>query len=139
MLQFLHKILAFILAVVVLFSSFSFVVEKHICMGEVTDTSYFGHVDSCGMDDGDCDNKEFPLEKIQKENCCNDIQELIPGNQNEQQALQSLEIEQVQFILAYTYTCLDLFKEKEEQVPLKYYLPPLVDKDINVLYQNFLI
>ncbi len=139
MLQFLYKILALILAFIVLFSSLSFTVEKHICMGKVTDVSYFGGADSCEMIDENCDVNDSSETKIQKEKCCNDVHELIPGNQNEQQALQSLEIEQVQFIIAYIYTYINLFEDKNDIIPHRDYTPPIVDKDINILYQSFLI
>lgn len=139
MLQFLHKIIALILAFIVLFSSFSFTVEKHICMGEITDVSYFTAADSCGMIDEDCDINNSSETKIQKEKCCNNVHELIPGNQNEQQALQSFEIDPVQFVFAYTYTYLNLFEAKEKTIAFDYYPPPQVGKDIQVLYQTFLI
>lgn len=139
MLQVLHKILAIIIAFVVVFSSLSFSVEKHVCMGEVTSTSFFNEADSCGMTSDDCDINK-PLEtKIQKEKCCNDIYELIQGNQNEQQALNSLELNQLQFILTFTYTYLNLFEESTDLNIFNIYSPPLVDRDINVLYQTFLI
>ena len=139
MLQFLHKIIALILAFIVLFSSFSFTIEKHICMGEITDVSYFIAANSCGMTDEDCDINDSSEIQIQKEKCCNDVHELIPGNQNEQQAIQSFEIEQVQFIIAYTYIYINLFEDKNDIIPYRDYTPPLVDKDINILYQTFLI
>jgi hypothetical protein len=134
-----HKILSLILAFTVLFSTISFTVEKHICMGEVTDATYFISVESCGMTVEDCEMAIDAQEKVQKEKCCQDIQELIPGNQNEQQAIDSFELDQVQFILAFASTYLDLFEENTDQVTFKYYTPPLVGKDINVLYQTFLI
>lgn len=139
MLQVLHKILAIIIALVVLFSSLSFTVEKHVCMGQVTDTSYFAKADNCGMISDECDVNNSLETKIKKEKCCNNIQELFPGNQNEQQALQNFEINKVQFALAFNFTYLDLFKQKNEFIPFIEYSPPLVGKDIIVLYQNFLI
>jgi len=135
----LHKILSVFLAFIVLFSTFSFTIEKHYCMGEVTDSAYFVDVASCGMEVEDCETAIDMETKIQKEKCCQDIQELIPGNQNEQQAIGNFELDQVQFILAFASTYLDLFEENTDQVTFKYYTPPLVDKDINVLYQTFLI
>ena len=135
----LHKILSVFLAFIVLFTTFSFKVEKHYCMGEVTDSAYFVDVESCGMEVGDCENAIDIESKIQKEKCCQDIQELIPGNQNEQQAIDSFEFNKVRFVLAYTYIFLNLFEENKDLIPFKYYSPPLVDKDINVLYQTFLI
>ena len=137
----LHKILSVFLAFTVLFSTLSFSVDQHICMGEVTDTSYFSDADSCGM------NMEVEAciidgpshDLVQKEKCCNDIHELIPGNQTEQQALQNFEIEKVQFLIAFSYTYVNLFEDDTDEIPFRSHSPPLVDKDINVLYQTFLI
>lgn len=139
MIKYFHKILSVTLALTVLFSTISFTVEKHICMGEVTDSTFFIDVESCEMTVEDCEMVIDTQKKIQKEKCCQDVQELIPGNQNEQQAIESFELNQVQFILAFTSTYLDLFEENTDLTPFKYYAPPLVDKDIKVLYQTFLI
>lgn len=139
MLQVLHKIIAFILALIIFFSTLSFTVEKHICMGEVTDVAYFNKADACGMITDDCENT-VPFEtKIQKERCCNDVQELIPGHQNEQQALQKLEINQVEFILAFHFSYLNLFETSKDITPHVSYIPPLVNRNIQILYQTFLI
>jgi hypothetical protein len=139
MLQVLHKILAIIIALVVLFSSLSFTVEKHVCMGEITDVSYFNEADNCGMTPEDCDMEKPSEPIINKEKCCNDVHELVPGNQNEQQALKNLEIDQLQFILSYTLSSLILLEEEKELNSFLVYSPPLVDKDVQVLYQTFLI
>ncbi len=139
MLQVLHKIIAFILALVIFFSTLSFTVEKHVCMGEVTDVAYFTEADSCGMIADECENM-LPSETIiQKEKCCKDVHELIQGHQNEQQALQKLEINQVEFILAFTYTYINLFEINNENTVYVNYTPPLVKKDIQILHQTFLI
>ena len=136
-----HKILSVFLAFTVLFSTLSFSVDKHICMGEVTDTSYFSDADTCGMimEEETCAVDRIHTDKVQKEKCCNDIHELIPGNQTEQQALQSFEIAKAQFILVFSYALVNLHKEKKQFIPFDYHSAPLVDKDINVLYQTFLI
>ena len=136
----LHKILSVFLAFTVLFSTLSFSVDKHICMGEVMDSSYFSDADSCGMimEVEDCNIDGF-TDEVQKEKCCNDIHELIPGNQTEQQALQSFDIEKVQFLIAFSYTYINLHEDDTDKVPFRDHSPPPVDKDINVLYQTFLI
>ena len=141
MVQVLQKILALILAFIVLFTSFSFTVEKHVCMGEVTDVSYFTDADSCGMEmeEEDCTMDKNNEEHMQQEKCCVNVQELIPGNQNEQQAINSLELDQVPFILAFTYTFLNLYEVKEDPKPFIASSPPIVDKDFQILYQSFLI
>ena len=140
MLQALNKLIAIIIALVVLFTSFSFTVEKHVCMGEVTNTSYFSDADYCEMAVDECDTNDLDGSNIQNEGCCSNVQDLIPGNQNVQQALDKLEVNDIQFILAFTYTYQNLFNEKENISPFVNYSPPiLVDKDICVLYQTFLI
>lgn len=55
------------------------------------------------------------------------------------EAIDSFELSQVQFVLAYTYTYLGLFEENKEVIPFNDYSPPLVNKNIQVLYQTFLI
>lgn len=139
MFEMIRKIFAFFLATVVMFSSFSYTVEKHICMGEVTDVSFFDSSDGCGMKDDDCAEAPTSETVIRKEKCCHTVQELIPGNQNEQKALDKVEINQLQFVFAYTYAYLNLFEENFEISTFHYVPPPLADKDINVLYQTFLI
>lgn len=140
MIQILHKFLALILAFIVLFTSFSFTVEKHICMGEVADVSYFGEADSCDMvmEEEEC-VMDTSCDSMEQEQCCNDIQVLIQGNQNEQQAIAGFELNQLQFVFAYAYTYINLFEVKENITPFITSLPPSVDKDFQVLYQSFLI
>jgi hypothetical protein len=110
-------------------------------MGEVTDTSYFSDADSCSMNMEleDCAIDGLTDHKVQKEKCCNDIHVLIPGNQTEQQALQNFEIEKVQFLIAFSYTYVNFYEDDTDEIPFRSHSPPLVDKDINVLYQTFLI
>ena len=139
--EILHKILSVFLAFTVLFSTLSYSVDQHICMGVVTDTSYFSDADSCGMimDLEDCNIDGLSDDKVQKEKCCNDIHELIRGNQTEQQALQSFEIQKAQFLIVSSYTYINLHENDTDKAPFRDHSPPLVDKDINVLYQTFLI
>ncbi len=136
MLQSLYKILALILAVIVLFSSFSFTIEKHICLDEVTVSSH-GNTDShCEMDFGDCESNKSDEPS---DECCFDNQVLIIGNQNVKIISQKIEVSQAKFVLAYAYTYLNLFQDKKEINSFLDFSPPIVDKDYQVLYQSFLI
>ena len=140
MLQILHKILALILALAVLFSTLSFTVEKHVCMGEVTSVSYFEQVESCGMEEMACDDGDRHTDQIDRSRCCDNISELIPGDTLEQQAIEGLEIEQYQFLASYiTSYLLGLEKaDLTDQIDLGPD-PPTLERDIQVLYQTFLI
>lgn len=136
MFQVLHKILSVIIALVVLFTSLSFTIEKHICEDEIMDVSVITNSDYCDMHDMD-NNVNGHDEK--DDQCCVENINLIPGNKNVQEAINHLEINQVKFILAFNYTYLDLFEKRENIVPFTDTSPFIVDKDLQILYQTFLI
>lgn len=108
-------------------------------MGEITDVSYFNNVESCGMIEDECKNEDITHNSFNKVNCCDNIHQLIQGNQTQQQALDNFKIDQVQFIIAYSYSYLDLFEERKDITLHNFYPPPLVNRNIQVLYQTFLI
>jgi len=64
---------------------------------------------------------------------------LIPGNKNEQQAIDKLEINQVKFIVAFNYTYLNLFEAKDNFVSFVDTSPLIIDRNYQVLHQTFLI
>ncbi len=138
--QFLNKIASGFLALIVLLSSFSFTINKHICGGEVANTTLFISADNCGMEMQTCENKSSKqVTSFQKEPCCKDISELIQGNDNNQQAKEfQLNIPTLEFLTTFIYTYLNNFKETTS---LKYvtYKPPLVFKNIQSLFQVFRI
>ncbi|MCF6222434.1 MAG: hypothetical protein L3J34_01770 [Flavobacteriaceae bacterium] len=105
-------------------------------MGEITNVSYFTSSEPCGMN---METHDFNNQNFQNEKCCNDIQQLISGNKNEQQALDKLEINNVKFILAYTYTYLNLFEKRDDISTFIDTSPHILDRDYQVLYQTFLI
>ena len=95
--------------------------------------------DTINNDTAVCDSDNILHQNIKKEKCCDSVFELFSGNQVEQQALLTLEIEKAQFILAFAYTYINLSSEYSEAIIFNFHPPPLVDKDITVLYQTFLI
>ncbi len=139
MIQFLHKILVLILAFIVLFSSFSFTTEKHVCVVKSTDISYVRDADFYDMSVEECDLHNSTGSKEQLEDCCFDAHDLIPGNQNIQQVVESFELSKIQFIFAYSYAYSHLFEVKEDITSFIDFSPPYVDRDVQVLYQTFII
>jgi len=127
------------MALLVLFSSFSFTVHKHLCGNEIADVSYIVEAESCSMEMNVCENNDTSQQKIEKEPCCKNILEVIEGNQNEQQALQNLEIQQVQFIVLFVDSYINLFEKANTDAFNKEYSPPLIVKNIQVLDEVFLI
>jgi len=137
--EILHKISSISMALLVLFSSFSFTVHKHMCGNEVADVSYVIEADSCGMEMNVCENNNSSEQNIEKEPCCKNISEIVEGNQNEQQALQSLEIQQVQFVAAFINSYVSLFDEAKTATSYNDYPPPLIVKNIYKLDEVYLI
>lgn len=138
--QIFHKILSISLALIVLLSSFSFTINKHICGGEVANMTLFISADNCGMDMQVCENEVSKKQTvINKEACCNNISELIKGNDNNQQAKQyQLEIPQMEFLVTFVYTFITKFKETTNSQYVMY-KPPLVYKNRQTLFQVFII
>jgi hypothetical protein len=129
--QNLHQITAFSLALIVLISSVSFTVNKHICGGKVANTTLFVSADNCGMDMAVCEAKPVSNKSsLTKEPCCKDVSEFVPGNDIPQQALQATSLTQsdlvFQLVNAYITKATRITTEK--QTLLRFYRPPILLK-----------
>jgi len=131
--QYLSKIASFFLALMVLFSTFSFTVEKHYCGESLMDVSFIGDADTCGMD--------MEKRSAKKKNCCKDEVHYMEG-QDELQQIQSddLNFSKEQFLVSFYISYTDLFVENKSS-KTSFKNPYLPDLPINyqVLYQSFLI
>ena len=121
-----------------LFSTFSFTVEKHLCGGEIADYSFVGNLERCEMPKSNHSNsKETSQNKIP---CCQDIVETIESSNDVITVVKELNVEQIQFVAAFVYSYINLFEGMEQHsIPFKDYSPPLITKNISVLYNTFLI
>ena len=132
------KISSVLIACMVLFSTTSFAVSEHYCGGDLVDSSVFSKAKSCSLDM----EMSSPIEgcTIQKDNCCKDLVIQIEG-QNELIPLATdLNFDQQVFIASFVYSYLNSFEELGDKTfNFKYYTPPLVDNDLQVLFQTFLI
>ena len=127
------KISSFLLALLVLFSTFSFTVEKHFCGDFLMDVSFIGHADGCGMD----------MEKVsaKKKSCCKDEVHHIEGQDELQQtSVDEFNFSKQQFLASFYISFNDLFTENEsKKTYYKDFSPPDIPLDYQVLYQSFLI
>ena len=131
--QYLSKIASFFLALMVLFSAFSFTVEKHYCGESLMDVSFIGDADTCGMD--------MEKRSAKKKNCCKDEVHYMEG-QDELQQIQSddLNFSKEQFLVSFYISYTDLFVEnKSNKTNFKNPYLPDIPIDYQVLYQSFLI
>lgn len=124
------------LAVLVLLSTMSWTVDKHLCMGRVMDISFFGGAKGCGMDEAfsviGMENKE--------NHCCDDESFTQLGQDDLTFSWSGLNLENQVFWVAFYQSYLDFFVPLKELLdPSEKYPPPILVEDIHVLDQVFLI
>jgi hypothetical protein len=136
--QFFKKISAILMAFVVLFSTMSFSVSQHYCGDFLVNSALFSKAESCGMEmQNPTSNNNCELTK---KNCCSDVVKQVEGQSNLKIDFSNLTFEQQYFVAVFTYTYLNLPEGiSTNNNPFNQYSPPLVDKDIAVLYQVFRI
>lgn len=136
--QIIHKISSTVLASIVLFSTFSFTVDKHYCGDYLVNTSIFSKAKGCGMKM----QKSISVDRCEtiKKDCCKNESTYVEGNDAEQQAIYQQVVEQLFFVAAFAEVFTNLFNEKVcDNFAVHYYIPPLIQKDIRVLFENFRI
>jgi hypothetical protein len=136
--QLIEKIGAVFMACVVLFSTMSFTISEHYCGEMLVDSAIFSKAESCGMEM----EKPAHLEdhNVQKDNCCSDVVIQIEGQNELMSDVSSLSLDQQVFIASFFYSYVNLFEGLDTNiVPFKYYSPPLLIKDIQLLDEVFLI
>ncbi|WP_449288675.1 HYC_CC_PP family protein [Mariniflexile aquimaris] len=134
--QFVHKSFSVLLALLVLFSTVSFTIEKHFCGDVLVDVAVFSEAQKCGMEAYEKDQ-----EAITKKSCCKDEMNVVQGQKELKHAtFDDLDFQQQLFITSFTYTFINLFEGLPNLIiPHKDYSPPNLVADIQVLDQVFII
>ena len=128
--QTFSKIVSILLALLVLFSTFSFTVEKHYCGEFLMDVSFTGDAEDCGMN----------MEKVRKKCCKDEVHQIDGQDELQQTSPDDFNFQKQQFLVALTIAYHNLFLEKESDKSIyKDFPPPDNLKDFQVLYQSFLI
>lgn len=133
-----HQIASVLLAFLVLLSTFSVTVEKHFCGDFLVDVSYFGNLQGCSLEmDSSCETSKRTIKK----KCCKDeIQQIDGQDELQKVSVEKFDIQKQQFVLAFAFSYHNLFSSFSSEEKLhKYYSPPDVVKDIQVLHEVFLI
>lgn len=133
------KIASFAMALLVLFSTVSFTVEKHFCGDFLVDIAYFGNTNGCAdsLVTDSCDTHK----KTTKKNCCKNEVEKIEGQDNlKQETTKELTFQKQYFLLSFITSYSNLFINLNKHiVPHKYYYPPKLTNNIQILHQVFII
>ncbi|MCR9264045.1 MAG: hypothetical protein NXH86_07785 [Flavobacteriaceae bacterium] len=117
-----------VMALLVLASTVSWTVDKHICMGKVQDISFFAHADDCGMD--------MEMEK----SCCDEESFTVQGQDDLKISFDDFSVGQQLFLVSFVHSYFYLFEDKVEEISsFRDYAPPPLIQDVQVLHQTFLI
>ncbi|MEZ2414974.1 hypothetical protein ACA086_08405 [Muriicola sp. E247] len=126
------------MALVVLFSTFSFALEQHYCCDVLVDFSFFGEAESCDMDGQNMMYSD--ASSLSKKDCCDDELLAVDGQDKLNISFENLNFEQLQFFASFVFSYLNFFEGLTENiVSFSDYPPPLLVKDILILDQTFLI
>jgi len=130
--KYLSKILSFLLALLVLFSTLSFTFEKHFCGDTLVDVSLFKQADKCATES---------IEIAQKKTCCKDEVEVVKGQDELKFSdFEGLDIQPRLLVTIFTYVYLNPLQDIDKYVvPHINYSPPNLVTDIQVLDQVFII
>lgn len=133
-----HRFGSLIMALLVLFSTMSFTVDKHFCGSILVDKAIFSEAKTCGMEVDLATRIEMASEE--EDMCCSNETIAVDGQDELKISFKSLDKDQQVFLKTFTSTYLNLYEGLPEQiVPYRNYSPPLLVQDILVLDQVFII
>ena len=131
------------LSILVLFGSTSFTVSMHFCMEQMESIAFFKDAQECEMMTQtppchkDEDNTEGDHEDV--DGCCEDRVNLIEGQDEFKEAV-SVSVPSLQFFaVLYAAAFHSLASPLLESYNYKTYFPPIIERDIPVLVQSFII
>lgn len=124
------------MAFLLLLSTVSWTVDKHLCMGRVMDVALFVNAEDCGM--------KAAMDLLEEEgienHCCDDESFTIHGQDDLRLSWDDLALDQQNFLVVITHSYLELFRTySNEKLPSETYPPPILVYDIQLLDQVFLI
>lgn len=126
-----------VLALLVLFSTFSFTINEHICGGLKMSMAIGIAAENCGME-----LEQVPTDAttVQQTPCCNDISTFIQGQDELQHNYDDIAFTTQTFITAFVYHYIYVLPAVDtEKAVYKPYIPPPLVKDIQLLDETFLI
>ncbi|WP_338357002.1 HYC_CC_PP family protein [Yeosuana marina] len=134
----LHKIMAFFMALVVVFSTMSFTINMHYCGDTLVETAIFHKAKGCGME------MQLPITKsgcsVEKKGCCTDKHVTVKGKDELNTSYDNLTLDQQQFVASFVYAYINSFESFDEnRISFSEYPPPLIVKSIFKLDETYLI
>lgn len=140
-----RKISAILLSLLVLLSSTSFTFNMHFCMGQLESVALFSDVDPCEMAQQKTPcasikhNPDCKYKQVAKKGCCEDRTLVLEGSE-ELSIVKSVSIPDVHMTaVLYAMVSFIFTSPSVSHYSFNDYSPPLIERDIPVLIQSFLI
>jgi hypothetical protein len=134
----LRSIVSILIAVVILVSTTSFTVSMHLCGGHVASVSFLDKAAPCAMEQMPPCHQQL----MKKFGCCEDHEFKVEGKDLSSKIQEVVQLQHQQFSwvldLPVVYKIIST-TESVSNFSYAYYSPPLLDRDITVLKQSFLI
>ena len=130
----MKKTFSVLLALIILLSSLNFSLSAHYCGQTIVDVALFGEAEACPMADEMNNDSE-------EETCCSDRQIFIEGEDYlSSKSFEKQEVEKIDILIAELQFHIELLLEEEHTHSfLAHYTPPLIEQDITLAVQSFLL
>lgn len=129
------------MAAVLVLSTMSFSVHKHFCGAFLVETSFIVPTHGCDMDmNVNTQLPQFSCELAAVKSCCNDVHELIQGQDTLKQDLYSVSIDSV--FIAPLVTQVHVLEDAVVTTTTSSFIPhkpPLPQRQLFLLHDSFLI
>lgn len=121
------------LAALILFSSTGITMHKHYCLGELKSVSLYQKADTCNPDTDTAENCPF--------HCCDDEVEQYKSDDFGKASFEFKTASVSTLIAILSYFHIDFDQDRFLRAYHTYtdYSPPLIDQDIPVMVQSFLL
>ncbi|QYA26674.1 hypothetical protein G3I01_14595 [Gramella sp. MT6] len=135
-----RNIISLSLALLVVFSTLSFTVEKHFCGKTLVGKAVFSSAKKCSSEMHICAAEDRGHMNTKKDSCCSNKKENIDGQDELKTSSFSFDFLQFNYIIPLIFISENfLYELPFQEIPHKYYKPPLLFADVQVFYQVFLI
>lgn len=130
----MKKTFSVLLSLLILLSSLDFNLSAHYCCSQLVDIALIGEAEVCSMTkERDCKSYEMP--------CCSDRQIIIEGEDYlSSKSFETQEVEKIDILIAdHQFPIGLLLEEQHTSFFLEHYTPPLIEQDITLAVQSFLL
>ena len=145
-----HRIAAISMALLMMLSSTGFSMDIHYCQDQLKGISLIGKAKSCHDRQATppchktkktCHHNEESLSQAEKDNCCHNETVVIEKTDLDATATQMATVQDIQidFVAAFVAVYVFNYSVQADYQQYAQYKPPLPDRDVQVLYQTFLI